>query len=58
MNKAMDVRLAIIDKNKPKTASTNLKKSEEDIEEHSSLLIRSGSRLIEADALKKSVGGR
>lgn len=54
----MDVRLAIIEKNKPKTVSASLKKNEEDTEEHSSLLLRSGSRLIEADVLKKAVGGR
>ena len=57
MNKAMDMRLAHLEKCRLQ-AQPKLLNPQEDIEINSSLLLRKGSRIIEADAFSKAVGGR
>lgn len=56
MNKAMDIRLKQIEKQKPKPKPVVV--SESDREENSKLLLRAGSRVIAVDEFKRAVGGR
>jgi hypothetical protein len=57
MNKAMELRLAHLEKLKLKSQPKPIN-ADEDLESNSSLLLRKDSRVIEADAFVKAVGGR
>jgi len=56
MNKAMDIRLERIEKQKPKPKPVTV--VDTDREENSRLLLRAGSRVIAEDEFKRAVGGR
>ncbi len=56
MNKAMDLRLQHLEAQKK--AQQKPTKIDDDLESNTGLLIRSGSRQIQADAFAKAVGGR
>lgn len=56
MNKAMDIRLERIEKQKPKPKPVEVLDSDREL--NSSLLLRAGSRVIAVDEFKRAVGGR